>query len=123
MFITADGESGKSGGNETIRVDADGRLRIKTPAALADQFGSHVMIEGPIQFGHRGDEWAARVKARRAVRYDISYDSACGRWYLDASWTTDPEPVTRPRGAARRTGSGSRSECRAPRGLCARRLR
>jgi IS605 OrfB family transposase len=93
MFITADGESGKSGGNETVRVDADGRLRIKTPAALADQFGSHVMIEGPIHFGHRGDEWAARVKARRAVRYDISYDSACGRWYLDASWTTDPEPV------------------------------
>jgi hypothetical protein len=31
MFLTADGESGKAGGNETIRVDEVGRLRIKTP--------------------------------------------------------------------------------------------
>jgi IS605 OrfB family transposase len=92
MFFTADGESGKAGGNETIRIDADGRLRIKTPAALADQFGSHVVIEAPIQFSHRGDEWAARVNARRAVRYDLSYDPARDRWYLDASWHTDPEP-------------------------------
>jgi hypothetical protein len=93
LFLTADGESGKAGGNETIRVDADGRLRIKTPAALADQFGSHVVIEAPIRFGHRGDEWADRVAARRAVRYDISYDSDRDRWYLDASWHTGPEPV------------------------------
>ncbi|MGH3828754.1 MAG: hypothetical protein ACRDQX_16525, partial [Pseudonocardiaceae bacterium] len=28
MFVTADGESGKTGGNETIRVDDTGRLRI-----------------------------------------------------------------------------------------------
>jgi hypothetical protein len=92
MFFTADGESGKAGGNETIRIDTDGRLRIKTPAALADRFGSHVVIEAPIQFSHRGDEWAGRVIARRAVRYDISYDPARDRWYLDASWHTDPDP-------------------------------
>jgi IS605 OrfB family transposase len=91
-FFTADGESSKRGGNETIRVDDDGRLRIKTPAALANQLGSHVAIKAPIQFGHRGDEWAARVSARRAVRYDISYDPDRDRWYLDASWTTNPEP-------------------------------
>ncbi|OBI44398.1 hypothetical protein A5706_03445 [Mycobacterium sp. E796] len=90
MFLTADGESGKAGGNETIRVDSEGRLRIKTPAALADEFGSHVVIEAPIGFSHRGDEWAGRVVARRAVRYDINYDPARGRWYLDASWTTGP---------------------------------
>jgi IS605 OrfB family transposase len=94
LFFTADGESGKAGGNETIRVDADGRLRIKTPAALAERFGSHVVIEAPIQFSHRGQEWAARVSARRAVRYDLSYDPARGRWYLDASWTTDPAPLS-----------------------------
>ena len=93
MFFTADGESGKPGGNETIRVDAEGRLCIKTPAALADQFGSHVVIEAPIRFAHRGQEWADRVAARRAVRYDVSYDATRGRWYLDASWSTDPEPV------------------------------
>src|ERR1700739_1321462 len=38
MFGTADGESGKAGGNETIRVDEAGRLRIKVPGALADEF-------------------------------------------------------------------------------------
>ena len=31
MFLTADGESGKAGGNETIRVDETGRLRIRCP--------------------------------------------------------------------------------------------
>jgi IS605 OrfB family transposase len=93
MYLTADGESGKAGGNETIRVDADGRLRIKTPAALVEQFGSHVVIDAPIRFSHRGDEWADRVAARRAVRYDIIFDPARRRWYLDASWKTTPDPV------------------------------
>lgn len=68
LFLTADGESGKRGGNETIRVTDGARLAIKTPAALADQFGSHVVIDAPIRFGHRGQEWADRVARRRAVR-------------------------------------------------------
>lgn len=92
-FLTADGESGKAGGNETIRVDGEGRLRIKTPSALVSQLGSHVVIAAPIRFGHRGGEWADRVAARRAVRYDISYDPARGRWYVDASWKTTPQPA------------------------------
>ena len=74
LFLTADGESGKAGGNETIRVDEAGGLRIKTPAALVAQLGSHVVIAEPVRFTHRGDEWAARVGERQAVRYDISYD-------------------------------------------------
>jgi hypothetical protein len=93
MLVTADGESGKAGGNETIRVDAEGRLRIKTPAGLVEAFGTHVVIAAPVRFSHRGDEWAARVAARRAVRYDLSYDPTRDRWYLDASWTTTPEPA------------------------------
>jgi hypothetical protein len=93
MFLTADGESGKAGGNETIRVDDAGRLRIKNPAALVSQFGSHVIIDAPIRFAHRSQEWSARVAARRAVRYDISYDPARDRWYLHASWKTAPQPV------------------------------
>jgi IS605 OrfB family transposase len=93
LFVTADGESGKTGGNETIRVDEAGRLRIKTPAALASQFGSHVVIGEPIRFNHRSDEWKARVSTRRAVRYDITFDEALDRWYLDASWKTAPEPA------------------------------
>ncbi|MCW2625484.1 MAG: hypothetical protein JWR48_2206 [Mycobacterium sp.] len=93
LFVTADGETGKAGGNETIRVDGAGRLRIKTPAALGSLFGSHVVIAEPIRFSHRHDEWEGRVRGRRAVRYDISYDPARDRWYLDASWKTSPEPA------------------------------
>ncbi len=92
MFLTADGESGKAGGNETIRVDAEGQLRIKTPAALAELLGPHVVIDAPVRFGHRGQELAERVAARLAVRYDLSYDPVRDRWYLDASWTLTPGP-------------------------------
>jgi hypothetical protein len=94
MFVTADGETGKAGGDETIRVDEAGQLRIKTPVALADQLGTHLTIAAPVRFHHRGDEWAARVAARQAVRYDISYDPERDRWYLDASWANTPEPPT-----------------------------
>jgi IS605 OrfB family transposase len=93
MFLTADGESGKPGGNETIRVDEAGRLRIKVPAALVEQFGTHLVITTPVQFSHRGQQWAGRVNTRHAVRYDISYDPDRDRWYLDASWRINPEPV------------------------------
>jgi IS605 OrfB family transposase len=93
MFLTADGESGKAGGNETIRVDALGELRIKVPAALAEERGSHVVIAAPVQFSHRGPEWRDRATGRRAVRYDISYDPERDRWYLDASWKGSPERV------------------------------
>ena len=93
LFLTADGESGKAGGNETIRVDADGRLRIKTPAALVGRFGSHVVIGEPIGFTQRGGEWNQRISARRAVRYDITFDPARDRWYLDSSWKTAPDPA------------------------------
>jgi hypothetical protein len=93
MFLTADGESGKAGGNETIRVDDEGHLRIKVPAALTENLGSHLVIQQPVRFTHRGKEWSARVAARRAVRYDINYDSKRDRWYIDASWTTSPDPA------------------------------
>ncbi|MGH3584392.1 MAG: hypothetical protein ACRDUB_22580, partial [Mycobacterium sp.] len=89
MFFTADGESGKTGGNETLRVDDAGRLRIKVPAGLAAQFGMHLDIAAQVRFSHRAPEWAQRVAGRRAVRYDISYDPSRGRWYLDASWKQD----------------------------------
>jgi hypothetical protein len=86
MFFTADGETGTPGGNQTIRVDEAGRLRIKVPAALSAQLGSHLQITASVGFSHRGSEWAERVATRRAVRYDVTYDPARDRWYLDASW-------------------------------------
>jgi len=87
MFLTADGESGKTGGNETIRVDESGRLRVKVPVALASRFGAHLDIAAPVVFHHRGDEWRDRVLGRRPVRYDITFDPKRCRWYLHASWT------------------------------------
>ncbi len=93
MFLTADGESGKAYGNETIRVDDQGRLQVKVPAALAKQFGTHLQVAAPVRFPHNETEWAARVSARRAVRYDISFDPDRGRWYLDASWAITPSPT------------------------------
>jgi IS605 OrfB family transposase len=39
----------------------------------------------PVTFSYRSDEVAAQA-ASGAVRYDITYDPAKGRWYLDASW-------------------------------------
>nr|WP_313774539.1 hypothetical protein [Mycobacterium sp.] len=86
MFLTADGETGKAGGNETIRVDTQGRLQIKVPAALVHKLGGHLQFAAPVRFTHGGPAWAARVDQRKAVRYDIVFDPKRDRWYLDASW-------------------------------------
>ncbi|HEY9475755.1 MAG TPA: IS200/IS605 family accessory protein TnpB-related protein, partial [Mycobacteriales bacterium] len=88
-FLTADGESGKRYGNETIRVTPDGEVSIKLPASLADlanaRHGRYVLA-ARVSFPHRGEEWADRIEANRAVAYRIHLDVARGRWYLDASW-------------------------------------
>ena len=74
-----------------------GRLRIKVPAALADEFGAHLVIATPVQFTHRGEEWGdtGGGPTGGALRHQLR--PRRGRWYLDASWTTSPEPVARPR--------------------------
>ncbi|WP_125610197.1 hypothetical protein [Specibacter cremeus] len=86
MFLTADGESGKKWGNETIRVDGDGQLTLKVPAPLCAEFGTRLTLAAPAAFTHRGDQWRDRVSANRCVRYDISHDPDKARWYVDASW-------------------------------------
>src|SRR5829696_3845811 len=107
LFLTADGESGKAGGNETIRVDADGRLRIKTPAALVGRFGSHVVIGEPVGFTHRGGEWAERAAGRRAVRYDIGFDPR--PWPVVSARVVENRPRTSagPRETPPAPGAGS----------------
>ncbi len=86
LFMTADGESGIIGGNLTIRVDDQGRLRLKVPAALVGKYGTHLQVGAPVRFSHGGADLAARIAGRNAVRYDLSVDASRGRWYLDASW-------------------------------------
>ncbi|NKE58363.1 IS200/IS605 family element transposase accessory protein TnpB [Lentzea sp. PSKA42] len=95
-FLTADGESGKRHGNETIRVTPDGEVVIKLPAPLAhlaNSKHSRYVLAAKVAFPHRGDEWRDRIEANRAVAYRIHLDVARGRWYLDASWTRKDLPV------------------------------
>jgi IS605 OrfB family transposase len=97
-FLTADGETGKKCGNETIRVDPDGHVTIKIPAALVEKFGSHLQLSVPLNLDtHRAAEWRDRIATNRAVGYRIVFDPAKGRWYLHASWTypkTEPTPLS-----------------------------
>ncbi|MEU9720114.1 IS200/IS605 family accessory protein TnpB-related protein [Streptomyces sp. NPDC047976] len=105
-FLSADGESGKRFGNETIRVTPGGEVSVKLPAPLAHlanaKHGRYVLASR-IAFAHRGQEWRDRVDGNRAVAYRIHYDASRGRWYLTASWQ---RPVVRtvPLEAARAKG-------------------
>lgn len=94
-FLQADGESGKRFGNETIRVTPDGEVSLKLPAPLAylanAPHGRYVLTTRA-GFAHRGEQWADRVHANRAVAYRIHEDVDRGRWYLTASWTI-PRPA------------------------------
>ncbi len=61
--------------------------------ARSCRVGSGRVGLGRLDRKRHGDEWGQRVRDRRAVRYDITFDPQRGRWYLDASWTATPEPV------------------------------
>ncbi len=95
-FLTADGEKDKPLGNETIRWHPDeGWLEVKLPAPLAhlgNRPHGRYRLSCEVRFQFRGDEVAAQA-ATGAVRYDISFDPARGRWYLDASWKAAARPV------------------------------
>ena len=89
LFVCADGEADQLLGNLTIRWNPDEtwlELRLPHPLEhLANRPGGRYRLSCPVDFPHRGDEVAAQATSG-AVRYDISLDSAKGRWYLDASW-------------------------------------
>ncbi|WP_262403464.1 transposase [Actinomadura sp. CNU-125] len=95
-FLQADGESGKRLGNETIRVTPEGEVSIRVPsplAALANAAHGRYVLSARAAFAHRGQEWADRVEADRAVAYRIHQDPDRGRWYLTASWQRRPVPA------------------------------
>ncbi|MFG2951380.1 IS200/IS605 family accessory protein TnpB-related protein [Streptomyces adustus] len=96
MFLTADGESGKRFGNETIRVTDTGRLTLKLPAALAHLANAphgRYLLDTTVTFTHRSREWLDRITDNRAVAYRIHHDVVRGRWYVTASWQRTPVPV------------------------------
>ncbi|MGW4009225.1 IS200/IS605 family accessory protein TnpB-related protein [Streptomyces sp. NPDC004763] len=93
-FVQADGESGKRFGNETIRISPGGEVSLRLPgplAHLANAAHGRYVLTARIRFAHRGQEWADRVAANRAVAYRIHHDTMRGRWYVTASWQ---KPVT-----------------------------
>ena len=96
LFLTADGEKDKLWGNETIRWNPHEQwLEVRLPAPLArlaNRPHGRYRLSCEVTFTHRGDEVAAQA-ATGAVRYDISFDPARGRWYLDASWRTTAAPA------------------------------
>ncbi|MFF4398261.1 IS200/IS605 family accessory protein TnpB-related protein [Streptomyces sp. NPDC001480] len=92
-FCQADGESGKRYGNETIRVSPDGEVSIKLPAPLAGLANAphgRFVLACRVGFMHRGEQWADRITANRAVAYRMHHDVGRGRWYLTASWQNSP---------------------------------
>jgi IS605 OrfB family transposase len=95
-FLSADGESGKRFGNETIRVTGDGEVSLRLPAPLAHLANAphaRYNLSGRVVFPHRGEEWADRVSVNQAVAYRIHRDPAKNRWYLDASWQCKQTPA------------------------------
>jgi IS605 OrfB family transposase len=96
MFLAADGETGKRFGNETIRVTDTGQVSLKLPAPLAHLANAphgRYILDATVVFRHRGQEWRDRIAANRAVAYRIHHDTACGRWYVTASWQRAAAPM------------------------------
>ncbi|WP_329534457.1 hypothetical protein OG568_35050 [Streptomyces sp. NBC_01450] len=93
MFLTADGEAGAPFGNYTISITpTDGTITVVLPEPLRRQHANaprgRYVLDAAAAFNHRGEQWADRVGVGAPVRYDITYDPARRRWYLDASWST-----------------------------------
>lgn len=106
MFLSADGESGKRYGNETIRVTPDGQVALKLPTPLAHLANSphgRYTLTCTVAFPHRGDEWRERIETNAAVAYTIHHDPDRDRWYVTAAWQRN-EPVTVPLDAALTSG-------------------
>ncbi|MEU5030481.1 hypothetical protein [Streptomyces milbemycinicus] len=101
MFLTADGEAGAPFGNYTISVDpAEGTIAMVLPGPLRQAYANaprgRYVLDAAANFSHRGAQWADRIASGASVRYDITYDPARGRWYLDASWSTTVKGQTVP---------------------------
>ncbi|MBO0884446.1 MAG: hypothetical protein J2P17_29765 [Mycobacterium sp.] len=87
-FLSADGESGKRFGNETIRVTADGEVSIKVPAplaGLANASHGRYVLAAPGGLPHRGTEWRDRITTDRAVAYPSTMT-----WPRAAGTRSDP---------------------------------
>ena len=99
MFISADGETGKAFGNETIRVaphsNDEYAVTIRLPAPLGHLSNTPgrtptYRLSVPIRWNHLAGEWKAQAFSDRAVGYAIRLDPDRGRWYITALWSLPP---------------------------------
>ncbi len=66
-------------------------IRLPAPLArLANAPHGRYVLACRVGFRYRGQQWADRITANRAVAYRIHYDLERGRWYLTASWQIPP---------------------------------
>ncbi|SFE83509.1 IS200/IS605 family element transposase accessory protein TnpB [Streptomyces mirabilis] len=96
IFLSADGESGKRFGNETIRITGTGQVSVKLPAPLrhlANAPHGRYVLDATVAFRYRGAEWLDRITGNRAVAYRIHHDLLRDRWYVTASWQRAAAPV------------------------------
>ncbi len=117
MFFTADGESGKAWGNETIRVapdtssgarPGDCTITVRLPEPLAhlsntDGRAPTYRLSTPLRWNHRADEWEARARSGLSIAYTVALDPGSGRWYVTATWS---QPVDHPPTVAEAAASG-----------------
>ena len=103
LFLTADGDSGYSGGNQTIKVvpgDSSGsepgchKIVMRLPSALAHLSNTASSVpsyefSGAVRWGNKrlSPVWEQRMAGRRSVGYTIKWVDA--RWRLECSWAND----------------------------------
>jgi len=72
--------------NDHVTGTSEPLFKLPAPlACLANRPHGRYRLACQVAFTHRGDDWAAQATSG-AVRYDITFDPAKGRWYLHASW-------------------------------------
>ena len=111
-FIAGNGETGRPGGNDTIRLlpsAAPGEcvLQVRLPKHLehlSNTDGPQAMYQTSSRInwdarnrvkGSRSvkiSEWHERIAEAKAVGYQINYDADVGRWLLTVSWTRTKKP-------------------------------
>ena len=110
MFISADGETGKPFGNETIRVaphgNAEHTVTIRLPSPFAHLSNTPgrtptYRLSAPVQWHHLAEEWNTQASSDRAVGYHIRFDADRERWYITASWSQPPKKSPSVKEAAR----------------------
>ena len=97
--FTFAGESGKPGGNETLRINPLGQIELRLPnsltnSKLGDGKGRYI-FENPVSFTYLQQEWQRVHESKESIQYQIIHDPVKGRWYLEATFKPSPVKLLR----------------------------